>query len=149
MNMMFFKIILILFSLSVSFYKIFLAFTADQGTAAFTIRLTAGIIMAILAWLVYKERHITRKQRLLRWQKKEAARGMALFLFKWAIGWGILVGFIVFSSMAEFRENEDLWGEYLIYMSANILAGFIAGWLTWRNNQNETRNVSIMNEDCS
>ncbi|MGD6901063.1 hypothetical protein [Bacillus infantis] len=147
--MMFFKILLILFSLSVSFYKIFLAFTADQGTAAFAIRLTAGIIMAILAWLVFKERHITRKQRLHIWQKKEASRGMALYVFKWAIGWGILVGFIVFSSMAEFKENEDLFGEYLIYMSANILAGVIAGWLTWRNNQSETRNVSIMNEDCS
>ncbi len=149
MKMMFFKVLLILFSLFVSFYKFFLAFTADQGTAAFAIRLTAGIIMAILAWLVYKERHITRKQRLLIWQKKEAARGMALYLFKWALGWGILVGFIVFSSMAEFKENEDLFGEYLIYMSANILAGVIAGWLTWRNNLSETRNVSIMNEDCS
>lgn len=105
--------------------------------------------MAILAWLIYKERHITRKQRLVIWQKKESPRGMALYLFKWALGWGIFVGFIVFSSLAEFRQNEDLWGEYLIYLSANILAGFIAGWLTWRKNQNETRNVSIMNEDCS
>jgi hypothetical protein len=138
---MYFKFLLILFSLSVSFYKIFLAFTADQGSAAFVIRLIAGIMMAILAWLIYKERHITRKQRHLIWQGKEEPKGMALYLLKWAFSWGIFVGFVVFSGLAAFRENEDLWGECFFYMAANMSAGLIAGWLTWRNNQNEVRNI--------
>lgn len=149
MNMMFFKVLLILFSLSLSFYKIFLAFTADQGAAAFVIRLTAGIMMALLAWLVYKERQINRMQRLLIWKKTEEPKGRGLYLLKWALGWGILVGFTVFSGLADFRENEDLWGECFFYMAANMLAGLAAGWLTWRNNQNETRKINMINEGCS
>jgi hypothetical protein len=143
MNLIF-NIILILLSLSVSIYKFYAAFTAHDGMPAMLIRLTAGLVMAMLAWFLYKDRKMTRKERLLKWESVEKPRGIGVYLLKWVFGFGLIAGFLSFSELSELTEHTDLWVEGFIYITANMAGGLFIGVIGWRSNRNKVRALNLI-----
>jgi hypothetical protein len=131
---------LILLTMSVSLYKFYIAFTAGEGLTVMLIQFTAGLLFVIFAWLLYKEKNMTRRERLIKWEREEEPRGMGVYILKWMFGWGLIAGFLAFSGQSELTEHTDLWLEGFFCITGNMVVGLFVGLIGWHSNRNEVRN---------
>ncbi|WP_043931985.1 hypothetical protein [Bacillus sp. EB01] len=142
--MKFSKYILIIISLAFSVAIFYLAYSTSNVSIAI-MRWIVGLGWSGVAIFLFKERKVTRKQKVEKWFLKEMPKGFPRYLIrKGAIGWGIPVGFSTWALTEEIELLILPTGYFFVHMALYMVFGLLIGLFNWQKYLEDSGSMGLV-----